>query len=352
MNSFSSLYSNSGQYDNHWRDRYERDRYYNSFSEKIFEPVLSRQILKNGFIPHYPQGRKFAVCISHDIDHLYHQETSRRKLVNVAKSLTRGNLKKAYSGARSIFKEEIYPEFNLDRLINLNNSFDIKSSYYFLSLNPEDEDYAYNLDNIREQLQLVLAADGEIGLHGGHRAYNEMDKLLSEKAKLENCLGASVKGYRNHYLRFRAPLTWHNLSKAGFLYDTTYGYADCAGFRNGMCYPFFPYDDNNKEFIDIIELPLIMMDATLFYYMRFDEAGSVRLCRRLVEEVAECGGVFTLLWHNNSLSGEMGETYKRILQVLSEYDPWFTTSAGLIEWWKKEGLLDQSHRIVQKLLNS
>lgn len=352
MTPFNSLYSNFPQSENSWRDRYERDRLYNSSNEKIFEPVLSGQIVEHGFAPHYPQGKKFAVCISHDIDLLNFHQSPGRKLVNAAKLLTKGNFGKAIAGAGKAFKEEIYPEFDLNKLIRLNQSFDISSSYYFLSLGPDDEDYNYDLAKIGDQLKAVASAGCEIGLHGGHRAYNDLKKLLSEKTRLEAALGFAAKGYRNHYLRFQAPLSWYNLLEAGFEYDTTFGYPDCAGFKNGMCYPFFPYDNNRRRFIDIVELPLIMMDATLFYYMRFDESGCVRLCSRLVEEVIRCGGVFTLLWHNNSLSGEMGETYKRLLDLLSSYDPWFATSGALVEWWKKEGLLDQSHGIVQKLINS
>jgi hypothetical protein len=66
--------------------------------------------------------------------------------------------------------------------------------------------------------------------------------------------------------------------------------------------------------------------------------------------VQACHGVFTLLWHNNFLTGEMGDTYKAVLQLLNEYDPWFATSAGVVEWWKNEGLIEQSQRIVKELM--
>ena len=49
-------------------------------------------------------------------------------------------------------------------------------------------------------------------------------------------------GYRNHYLRFKLPETWKYLADAGFEYDTTLGYSNALGYRNGMCHPFRPYD--------------------------------------------------------------------------------------------------------------
>lgn len=350
MTDFTALYSNSNQYNNPLRDRYGRDRYYNSFNTEIFQPVLSHQMVLSGFRPYYPDNKKIAVCISHDIDHLFANNSVTKKIEHVAKYLLRGKFENAGFALRSFGKKEITPENSLRKLKDVNDQFGIRSSYYFLSLDQSDEDFNYDPADIKDELQAVLTANCEVGLHGGHKAYNDLDKLLSEKKRLESNLGSAVKGYRNHYLRFELPLTWKNLEEAGFVYDTTFGYGDCAGFRNGMCYPFYPYDFVKNQFIDIIELPLIMMDATLFYYMRLDEEGSLKLCRKIIEEITACNGVFTLLWHNNFISGEMGNTYRRILELLSEYDPWFATSADLIEWWRQEKLMDQSRDVVQKLM--
>jgi len=350
MPDFFSVYTNSNQYDNPLKDRYNRDRYYNSFNGDIFTPVLSKQIQQEGFVPHYPGNKKFAVCISHDIDHLFNQQAFTRKIINTTKHFLKGRFNGAYSSLKSIVKEEIAPQNSLKTLREINNAFHVKSSYYFLSLDKGEEDYNYSVENIKNEFDAVLSDSCEIGLHGGHTAYNNLDKILSEKSKLEASCTSKLKGYRNHYLRFQLPVTWKNIANAGFLYDTTFGYADCIGFRNGMCYPFYPYDAVKNEFIDIIELPLIVMDATLFYYMRFDKSASLKICRKIIEEVKNCQGVFTLLWHNNFIGGEMGDTYKAILELLNEYDPWFATSSDIVEWWKKEQLIEKSQNIVQKLM--
>jgi len=86
--------------------------------------------------------------------------------------------------------------------------------------------------------------------------------------KLEKVLGKKIVGYRNHYLKFKVPETWGLPKEAGFKYDTTLGYADCVGFRNGMCHPFKPFDLNINSYINILEIPLIIMDRTLFDYMK------------------------------------------------------------------------------------
>jgi hypothetical protein len=95
---------------------------------------------------------------------------------------------------------------------------------------------------------------------------------------------------------------------------------------------------------------LIVMDATLFYYMRLDPDIALKICKDLIDQVKECQGVFTLLWHNNSLNGEMGSLYLKLLEYLKGEDPWFTTSLDLVKWWKEEKLLEQSREIVKELI--
>jgi hypothetical protein len=60
-------------------------------------------------------------------------------------------------------------------------------------------------------------------------------------------LKKEVFGYRNYYLRFKTPETWELLAEVGFSYDSTFGYHGYAGFRNGMYYPFSPYNLNTGK---------------------------------------------------------------------------------------------------------
>jgi hypothetical protein len=350
MSSLFDLYSNAGEYKNPLPDVFGRARYFNSGNSGIFSPAISKEIYSKGFQPHYPDRKKFAVCISHDIDFLYLRQSLKRRVVNTAKDLLKAQFRKGWVHFKSLPEEKIHDGYNLKRLIQINNQHHIKSTYYFLALQNGEQDFNYDLGKIAEQLQYVVKNGNEIGLHGGHYAYNNKEKLLKEKLLLEENSGIKVHGYRNHYLRFAIPTTWNNLEQAGFLYDSTLGYADCVGFRNGMCYPFSPFDIEKNDFLDIVELPLIVMDATLFYYMRLDPDIAFKICKDLIDQVKECQGVFTLLWHNNSLNGEMGSLYLKLLEYLKGEDPWFTTSLDLVKWWKEEKLLEQSREIVKELI--
>lgn len=89
--------------------------------------------------------------------------------------------------------------------------------------------------------------------------------LAAKKQQLEAVLGRPVVGY---------------LSRAGFCREATTGYADGIGFRGRTYYPFKAYDLKAGREIDILEIPLAVMDRTFEGYMRLD-AGKIR-------EVARC----------------------------------------------------------------
>ena len=83
-------------------------------------------------------------------------------------------------------------------------------------------------------------------------------------------MGKSIIGARNHVLRFKTPDSWVMLAKAGFKYDTTFHYHDMVGFRNGMCHPFYPFDLNKNNTIEILEIPLIVSDIALRSFMKIN----------------------------------------------------------------------------------
>ena len=190
---------------------------------------------------------------------------------------------------------------------------------------PLTEEERQIIRDIQEEIGMIDDAGWEVGLHGGHQAYCDDNQLAIEKDRLEKVLGRSVTGYRNHYLRFRVPETWRHLAQAGFSYDTTFGYADCVGFRNGMCYPFRPFDLEKDEEIPIVEIPLTVMDNTLDGYMRLDPRKAWEITRQLIDTVEQHRGVFTLLWHNTYMDGERLKFYEKVLSYCHDKGAWMTS---------------------------
>jgi len=323
------------EYSPRLHDQFGRFPYYLSNCREIRDPVCSRYLLEQGYMPEYPDGHEFAVCLTHDIDSVYQSILS--KGFSALKAMKGGRPSDALSEV-SAMRNRRLPLWNFDEIMDLEEEYGAKSSFYFLALRSGDQDYSYDIEDLEDVLGRITDHGCEVGLHGGHEACQSFEKLSEEKRRLEAVLGRKVLGYRNHYLRFRVPDTWENLSQAGFMYDTTLGYADCAGFRNGMCHPFSPYNLETGKAVGIVEIPLTVMDCTLFAtYMRLDTEAAMRVVRRLIDTTAECRGVFTLLWHNSYLVEGSPEQrmYRRILEYCSEKGAWMTSGEEIAEWWGK-----------------
>lgn len=345
------LYANSKEYISPLRDKLDRHPSFVSNNPNLFEPTLSAHLHKEGFRPVYKDGKKAAVCFSHDIDFLYEPKNSTGHTISFLQALKSRQLKTAAYNFKSIFKPVPYNDYALQHLIDIELERNIRSTYYFLCLKSGEEDYNYDIKEVSKYFDLLSREGFEIGLHGGHEAYNNIDKLRAEKEILESVYKGRLVGYRNHYLRFATPQSWYNLKEVGFEYDTTYGFAEHPGYRNGMCYPHRPYDFVQKKFIDIIEIPLIVMDVSFFKYLNLNLQSAIELFNKIYVDVKKINGVLTVLWHNNCLQGEYGKLYKHILDVVCNDDElWITTSAEAAAWWKEHNLSKMEEIITQNII--
>lgn len=308
--------------------------YADRLSHEVSRPVVSEFLFNSGFRPHYPDDRSFAVCISHDVDHLLQGGLSvLSRFKEASKELMQGYWRRAVRYAKG--DSVINPHYNIDKLLDIEDNLGVKSTYYFLALQSDDEDFNYRIDDVIPVLDLVRSSGCEIGLHGGHTAYRDSVKLQAEKLALEQASGVELKGYRNHFLRISTPDTWENLNRAGFLYDTTYGFPDHPGFRTGMCYPYFPYNATLGRYCSILEIPLIVMDATFLYYLRSDAKSAFTKIKEMIDKTKNVNGVFTLLWHNNYLYAPWKELFKAVVNYCKDHNAWFATGDQLNDWWRK-----------------
>lgn len=321
-------------------DQWGRILFKDRSTEQVKDPIVSNRLFSNGFLPHYPEGHSFAVCISHDVDHLLRPDLPMStRLKETVKELLGGYVKRSVQYLRP--GDPINPDYNIGKVLEIEKKFNIESSFYFMALRPGEPDFNYSLHTTTSVLREVMSNRCEIGLHGGHTAFFDIAKLWSEKEELEAVTHTAVKGYRNHFLRFNAPNTWEMLSNAGFRYDTTYGFPDYPGFRNGMCYPFFPYSAQSRRFSDILEIPLIVMDATFIYYLKYDEKQSFKVIADTIDKVRKVKGVFTLLWHNNYLYKPWRDLFKLVLSYCRDNDAWFATGEQIDEWWREQSFCSQ-----------
>ena len=89
-------------------------------------------------------------------------------------------------------------------------------------------------------------------------------------------MGKKIIGYRSHYLRFKFPETWEILKQAGFKYDTLLAILIVQDSEMECAIRSSHSIEYTNRYIEILEIPLIIMDGTLFEHMKLDSRGSWR----------------------------------------------------------------------------
>ncbi len=333
---YKYLFSRQDEYNAEIVDEQQRNTF--ALSEiQTDTPIISEYLVKeNKLRVLYPDNKKFAVCLTHDIDVLFF---SKKEII---KQVIKKNIGVSYNkplpGLYSLIDKRKSPLFNVRQIVEIEKKYNANSTFFFLALKKNERDFNYKIYEIEDVFKIIKDNNSEIGLHAGHHAYNDLNKLKEEKNSLENCVKAKIIGIRNHFLKFSTPQTWEIQSFAGFKYDTSYGYNDAAGFRNGLCHPFSPFNSSSNKYVDIMEIPLTLMDCTLDRYMRLDINNSWKYIKKFIDKVEQVGGIFNLLWHNSYFFEGNLELYVKILDYCQSKGAWLTSGENIYKWWAENNI--------------
>jgi len=324
------------EYGNILKDKFNRVCSF-STTKKFQKPIISQELIKNGFRPTYPDNKTFAICLTHDIDVLFTPRNNVLKEIFI--NTIRLNPHLFYNIKILFDKHKDYSISSIYEILEVEAKHSAKSSFYFLSLLKNEEDFNYEVEEIGYLIDEITKLDNEIGLHGGHNAYNNKEIISIEKNRLEKFIKKEIIGYRNHFLRFETPNTWAALANSGIKYDTTFTYSNCQGYRNGMCHPFLPYNLITEKFVNILEIPPVILDSTLRGYMRIDKQEAMNYCKKTIEEIALLNGAVSLLYHNGESYGM--DFYDELLTFCKQNNGWLTSAKELYLWWTKNDFCKQ-----------
>jgi len=304
---------------------------------------------------YWPDGKEFIVSLAHDIDWLSEPKRLLFKALSYFKkavSLLMGRnfkelLDKSLIVIRSIGLSN-NPKWNLQEVINLEERFGYKSTFYFLanSKNRYSGDIArygtYNIQSrkIKRLFRTIVQRGWMIGLHGSYDSYNNGVKLASEKRILEDISGKNITGLRQHYQRFSIPDTWRAQEYAGLEYDSTLGYSTTPGFRASICLPFAVYNVLDQVSYKLIEIPFVVTDEPLSN-LKEPALASKRIqeflqeVRNIVDTVRQYNGSMCLLWHPFEKYPGCGVAYEEILQYLKLSGAHVMPGEETVNWWKQ-----------------
>jgi len=338
----------------------------------LYRPVADEAYLENGGEkPRWPDGKAFAVCLTHDVDLVS---------CNSFPQATRLRVQKILDGPSPVIKARNFIALGLDiarslkganardplhcyeRWLEVEAAHGARSTFFFWPgwgniRRRHHSDCSYELTDrvvfdgqactVAEMIREIDRRGWEIGLHPSWYSFDDADEMKRQKAALEAALGKDVVSVRQHFLHYDIRVTPRVQAEAGLIYDATLGFNDNVGFRFGTCYPWRLYDLQAEEDLPIVEVPLIVQDGAMLNPakgMRLDEDTAFEYVVQIAEAVAEVGGVLTLLWHPNGIiNPPWWNLYLRTLTFLKAKDPFFGTVRDIAECCHNDRLLSR-HR--------
>ena len=325
----------------------------------LYWPVADEDYLaKGGSKPVWPEGKPFAVCLTHDVDHVsrYSFRQSARMFARdlpVSRALpkkARGLIGLGLNAAQAIRHANQDPLHCYERWLEAEAAVGARSTFFFWpgwgSVGKHhSSDCTYELSDkvvfdgqkctVAEMIREIDHRGWEIGLHPSWYSFDDVDEMKRQKAALEKALGREVVSVRQHFLHYDIRVTPHIQAEAGLRYDSTLGFNDNVGFRFGTCYPWRLYDLQAEEELPILEVPLIIQDGAMLKPekgMRLDGETAFQYVVQLTESVERVSGVMTLLWHPNYLDNPIWwNLYNRILAYLKEKNVLFGTVQEMAE---------------------
>ena len=180
-------------------------------------------------------------------------------------------------------------------------------------------DPAYPVDSpkLKQVLGELSSGGWPIGLHQSFDAWQDAELMRGERARLEKALGRPVNSCRQHWLRFSWDRTWAAQQEAGFVSDSTLGFNDRPGFRNGAALRFQPYGADGMP-MKLEAIPMVLMDSHLYDYAQLSEVEREEQIRYWVDEVRQVRGVATFLWHQQVFGKDYGwgPGYEKLISIL------------------------------------
>lgn len=254
-------------------------------------------------------GHAAAAVMTHDIDYLS-KWTPGLFLREAGKNLLLNRRRVSISERLVRFRE--YLAFrrrsadpyvrSITRMLEVEQRHGIVGTWLFKAGGTDRRDVSYALNSARARAvrKRLREAGHDIGLHPSFHAHTDARMLAREAARLRAATGATLRSVRQHYLRFVYPDTWRHQAAQGFFVDSTLGFAEQEGFRNGCCHPFLPWDAEAREPLPIWEVPLTVMDGTLAHYRGLPTDAAEQRIADLLDIAAASHGVAVMLFHNTS----------------------------------------------------
>ncbi len=269
--------------------------------------------------PTWPDGKSFALVLSHDVDYLPVRPLD--NTVQAAKTVLRhlvrqrdpGDALRAARGWISalLAGRDAYgcvPEvIARERALGVRSSFQVAVGHR----HPSDVNYRIEDDRVRDYLRAITDAGFDLCLHGSYRSTEDPHWYIEEAELLGQRL-TRPRGSRQHFLSFDYDNLFDAQEAAGIRYDMSMGYPDHPGPRAGFSYPYFPYCLREDRPFRVLQISLFLMDVTLRGYMGLRPKAARGIIDSCLADLQAKRGCASAVWHPIVFGGARDPGYDTV----------------------------------------
>ena len=194
-----------------------------------------------------------------------------------------------------------------DQQIALSKQYKIPLIYFFLYRHQTEFDRTIKPGHplFVSLLQKLNTQAVSYGLHPSYFT-SDSEELLNKEVKVfAKDSGKDVICSRQHYLRFNIRTTPLQLQNAGIKFDFSMGFASAAGFRACTGLPFYYYDLNSENGLDIMAVPFAVMDGAYYIYDKVSMNEVKDDLMGLSHQLKQVNGLFITVFHDRTFSKEL-----------------------------------------------
>jgi len=292
---------------------------------------------KEGEITLWPEGYNFAITVTHDVD--IARRSIRGSIRLLFKRDVPGGLKGLFDSFKPLLGLGKNPYDKITEWVDFEKRAGIRSTFFIFPGNGINKnDPKYKLNKLKKSIEYIGENRYELGLHTGIECYRG-DSIAKSKDVLNQASGISVSGIRPHYLSASLPDYWRAAAENGFEYSSCLGFDEAAGFYQGIDLPFMPFDAGSDIALDIVEIPIAIMDCGLIGDYSSNQIESLENGKRLIDRVKSARGILVLDWHQRTMYN-------------TDYPGWTELFFNLVNYARTEGAYFISPGETAELLKS
>jgi hypothetical protein len=271
-------------------------------------------------------NREFSVFVEHDVDYFERYPDFPTYLkTSFGDLLKRRDLGLSINsfrqGYQKLFANAPDPFDTFDYLMDESEVIGAKSQFYFLpGRGIKGDEYELFSRKVRSKIDHILERGHFVAMHPGFNTAFDSSLLEIEFQRMKR-VHPELQTSRQHFLQLNLPYIYRNLDQNGIRLDTSLGFKDRNGFRNGCCYNYPYFDIIQRKQLDLNVSSFALMD-TVFLKNQYTVEQVKNEFKSLALQVRHFNGDFRFLWHNSNLKlkewADLAKYYHEYLRSIYE----------------------------------